>query len=197
MKTVIGYLVQVIRGNGLYMFAFDTRTADGGMLMLPITMEEYHALFPAGEPPLNDCYEVQFEQHDDMIHVTNMFNLAAEVVPAELVPTLTMTKDFDKTGEVFMDIQKHEAALQSRLEEIRKDETLMADLETALATEQAKRAANIKERQSGKGIEALFTAEEVANFSQPDAVPVPGFDLSNMAEDSKPTLSQQGDEGGN
>lgn len=190
MKTITGYLVQVIRGNGLYMFAFDTRTADGGMLMLPITMEEYHKLFPAGEPALNDRYEVTFEQLNDMIHVTNMFNLAAEVVPAELVPTLMLTQDFDKTGEAFMDAQKHEAALQSRLEAIRQDSTLMADLQAALAAEQNKRTENIKARQAGKGIETLFTAEEVAKFAQAAPVKVPGFDLSNTAEESKSTTNR-------
>lgn len=189
MTTIIGNLVQVIRGNGLYMFAFDTHMADGGMLMLPVTMEKYHTLFTAGEPPLNDQYEVTFEQLNGVTHVQSMFNLAAEVVPAELVPTLTMTQDFDTMGEKFMDAQKQEVALKERLDSIRQNSTLMADLDAALQAEQAKRTANIKERQAGKGIETLFTGEEIANFNQPEAVPVPGFDLSNMAEDSKPTMT--------
>lgn len=186
MHTLIGRLVQVAKGNGLYMFAIDTQGEDGGMLMLPMTIEEYYELFPAGEPPLNAQYEIHFEQINDTIHVRSMFNLASEVIPAELVPTLMATQEMESMGTKFMDTQKHEAALEERLQAIRNDESLMTEIQAALAAEQAKREENIKKRQGGTGIEALFTDEEVANFHQPKPEPV--TDYSATAQASQRTI---------
>jgi hypothetical protein len=185
MHTLIGRLVQVAKGNGLYMFAIDTQGEDGGMLMLPMTIEEYYELFPAGEPPLHAEYEIQFEQINGTIHVRSMFNLASEVIPADLVPTLVATQEMESMGTKFMDKQKHDAALEERLQAIRNDESLMNEIQEALAAEQAKREENIKKRQSGTGIEALFTDEEVANFRQPN--PEPFTDFSATAQVSRRT----------
>ena len=116
--TIQGKLVQVARGNGLYMLSVETGRADG-LLVLPATAEQYHLLFPAGDPVLNDHYEITFEQIPEQIKLLSVFDLADEVVPAELVPTLITTQDFDLQGEEFMDTKKEAAALEKRLAAIR------------------------------------------------------------------------------
>lgn len=162
--TIQGKLVQVARGNGLYMLSVETGRADG-LLVLPATAEQYHLLFPAGDPVLNDHYEITFEQIPEQIKLLSVFDLADEVVPAELVPTLITTQDFDLQGEEFMDTKKEAAALDKRLAAIRQDESLMQDIQAEVDQEEKQRLANIKARQEGQGIEQLFTEEEIANMN--------------------------------
>lgn len=162
--TIQGKLVQVARGNGLYMLSVETGRADG-LLVLPATAEQYHLLFPAGDPVLNDHYEITFEQTPEQIKLLSVFDLADEVVPVELVPTLITTQDFDLQGEEFMDTKKEAAALEKRLAAIRQDESLMQDIQAEVDQEEKQRLANIKARQEGQGIEQLFTEEEIANMN--------------------------------
>ncbi|GEP74030.1 MULTISPECIES: hypothetical protein [Weissella] len=162
--TIQGKLVQVARGNGLYMLSVETGRADG-LLVLPATAEQYHLLFPAGDPVLNDHYEITFKQTPEQIKLLSVFDLADEVVPAELVPTLITTQDFDLQGEEFMDTKKEAAALEKRLAAIRQDESLMQDIQAEVDQEEQQRLANIKARQEGQGIEQLFTEEEIANMN--------------------------------
>lgn len=164
-NTIIqGKLVQVARGNGLYMLSVETGRTDG-LLVLPATAEQYHLLFPAGDPVLNDQYEITFEQTPEQIKLLSVFDLADEVVPAELVPTLITTQDFDLQGEEFMDTKKEAAALEKRLAAIRQDESLMQGIQAEVDQEEKQRLANIKARQEGQGIEQLFTEEEIANMN--------------------------------
>ena len=158
--TIQGKLVQVARGNGLYMLSVETGRADG-LLVLPATAEQYHLLFPAGDPVLNDRYEITFEQTPEQIKLLSVFDLADEVVPAELVPTLITTQDFDLQGDEFMDTKKEEAALEKRLSAIRQDESLMQDIQSEIDQEEQQRLENIKARQAGQGIEQLFTEEAI------------------------------------
>ncbi|MCT0485837.1 hypothetical protein [Weissella paramesenteroides] len=162
--TIQGKLVQVARGNGLYILSVETGRADG-LLVLPATAEQYHLLFPAGDPVLNDQYEITFEQTPEQIKLLSVFDLADEVVPAELVPTLITTQDFDLQGEEFMDTKKEADALEKRLAAIRQDESLMQDIQAEVDQEEKQRLANIKARQEGQGIEQLFTEEEIANMN--------------------------------
>lgn len=164
--TMQGKLVQVARGNGLYMLSLDTDNA-GGLLVLPATAERYHTLFPAGDPDLNDRYEVTFEQIKNQITLLNVFDLVAEMIPADLVPTLTTTQDFDLQGDDFMDTKKEAAALEERLAAIRQDETLMQNIQTVVDQEENERLAKIKARQDGQGIEQLFTEEKIAQMGAP------------------------------
>lgn len=164
--TMQGKLVQVARGNGLYMLSLNTGNS-GGLLVLPATAEQYHTLFPAGDPALNDQYEVTFNQTNERITLLNVFDLADEVIPADLVPTLTTTQDFDLQGDDFMDTKKEAAALEERLAAIRKDETLMQNIQTVVDQEENERLAKIKARQDGQGIEQLFTEEEIAQMGAP------------------------------
>lgn len=165
MQTVTGYLVQVVQGNGLYMLAVATRERDNGLLMLPMTAEDYHGMFPAGDPALNDPYEIKFEQNGDEIRLESIFNLTSEVIPANLVPTLVATEDMEVKGQKFMDMKANEAALAKRLDALRQDDSFMADIQRALDEEQAKRQAQIVERQKGQGLESVFTEEEINRFS--------------------------------
>ncbi|HJG84562.1 MAG TPA: hypothetical protein K8V21_04155 [Weissella thailandensis] len=164
--TIQGKLVQVARGNGLYMLSVETGRADG-LLVLPATAEQYHLLFPAGDPVLNDRYEITFEQTPEQIKLLSVFDLADEVVPAELVPTLITTQDFDLQGDEFMDTKKEAAALEKRLSAIRQDESLMQDIQLEIDQEEQQRLENIKSRQAGQGIEQLFTEEEIAQMNAP------------------------------
>lgn len=187
--TMQGKLVQVARGNGLYMLSLDTDNA-GGLLVLPATAEQYHTLFPAGDPALNDQYEVTFNQTKDRITLLNVFDLADEVIPADLVPTLTTTQDFDLQGDDFMDTKKEAAALEERLAAIRQDETLMQNIQTAVDQEENERLAKIKARQDGQGIEQLFTEEEIAQMGAPKTTTPPqGASLSARTQ-----VSAQGEE---
>lgn len=187
--TMQGKLVQVTRGNGLYMLSLDTDNA-GGLLVLPATAERYHTLFPAGDPALNDQYEVTFNQTRDQITLLNVFDLAAEVIPADLVPTLTATQDFDLQGDDFMDTKKETTALEERLAAIRQDETLMQNIQTVIDQEENERLAKIKARQDGQGIEQLFTEEEIAQMSAPKTNTEPqGASLSARTQ-----VSAQGEE---
>ncbi|WP_407124322.1 hypothetical protein [Weissella paramesenteroides] len=187
--TMQGKLVQVTRGNGLYMLSLDTDNA-GGLLVLPATAERYHTLFPAGDPALNDQYEVTFNQTRDQITLLNVFDLAAEVIPADLVPTLTATQDFDLQGDDFMDTKKETTALEERLAAIRQDETLMQNIQTVIDQEENERLAKIKARQDGQGIEQLFTEEEIAQMSAPKTNTQPqGASLSARTQ-----VSAQGEE---
>ena len=96
----------------------------------------------------------------------NVFPVDAEVIPADLVPTLTATQNMELQGEHFMDTQKASAALEKRLDAIRQDDSLMQDIQTELDQETQQRLANIKARQQGQGIEQLFKAEELAQLQQ-------------------------------
>lgn len=164
--TLQGKLVQVAQGNGLYMLTIDTAQAAAGLLELPVTAEQYHSLFPAGDPVLNEEYEVTIQQDAQHMTLVNVFPVDAEVVPADLVPTLTTTQDMELQGEHFMDTQKQAAALEKRLNEIRQDDSLMQDIQAELDQEAEQRRANIEARQQGQGIEQLFTEEELAQMQQ-------------------------------
>lgn len=164
--TLQGKLVQVAQGNGLYMLTIDTAQAAAGLLELPVTAEQYHSLFPAGDPVLNEEYEVTIQQDAQHMALVNVFPVDAEVVPADLVPTLTTTQDMELQGEHFMDTQKQAAALEKRLNEIRQDDSLMQDIQAELDQEAEQRRTNIEARQQGQGIEQLFTEEELAQMQQ-------------------------------
>ncbi|WP_258089101.1 hypothetical protein [Weissella fangxianensis] len=166
LTTLQGKLVQVAQGNGLYMLTIDTAQAAAGLLELPVTAEQYHSLFPAGDPVLNEEYEVTIQQDAQHMTLVNVFPVDAEVVPADLVPTLTTTQDMELQGEHFMDTQKQAAALEKRLNEIRQDDSLMQDIQAELDQEAEQRRANIEARQQGQGIEQLFTEEELAQMQQ-------------------------------
>lgn len=166
LTTLQGKLVQVAQGNGLYMLTIDTAQAAAGLLELPVTAEQYHSLFPAGDPVLNEEYEVTIQQDAQHMTLVNVFPVDAEVVPADLVPTLTTTQDMELQGEHFMDTQKQAAALEKRLNEIRQDDSLMQDIKAELDQEAEQRRANIEARQQGQGIEQLFTEEELAQMQQ-------------------------------
>lgn len=187
--TMQGKLVQVARGNGLYMLSLNMGNS-GGLLVLPATAEQYHTLFPAGDPALNDQYEVTFNQTNERITLLNVFDLADEVIPADLVPTLTTTQDFDLQGDDFMDTKKEVAALEKRLAAIRQDETLMQNIQIVIDQEENERLAKIKARQDGQGIEQLFTEEEIAQMSAPKTNTQPqGASLSARTQ-----VSAQGEE---
>ena len=166
MTTIQGTLVQIAQGNGLYMLSVDTEQAADGLLELPVTAEHYHVLFPAGDPVLNEIYEFTIQPADQQMTLVNVFPVDAEVIPADLVPTLTATQNMELQGEHFMDTQKASAALEKRLDSIRQDDSLMQDIQTELDQETQQRLANIKARQQGQGIEQLFTAEELAQLQQ-------------------------------
>lgn len=166
MTTIQGKLVQIAQGNGLYMLSVDTEQAADGLLELPVTAEHYHVLFPAGDPVLNEIYEFTMQPADQQMTLVNVFPVDAEVIPADLVPTLTATQNMELQGEHFMDTQKASAALEKRLDAIRQDDSLMQDIQTELDQETQQRLANIKARQQGQGIEQLFTAEELAQLQQ-------------------------------
>lgn len=166
MTTIQGKLVQIAQGNGLYMLSVDTEQAADGLLELPVTAEHYHVLFPAGDPVLNEIYEFTIQPADQQMTLVNVFPVDAEVIPADLVPTLTATQNMELQGEHFMDTQKAIAALEKRLDAIRQDDSLMQDIQTELDQETQQRLANIKARQQGQGIEQLFTAEELAQLQQ-------------------------------
>ncbi|CAM4285463.1 hypothetical protein [Weissella hellenica] len=166
MTTIQGKLVQIAQGNGLYMLSVDTEQAADGLLELPVTAEHYHVLFPAGDPVLNEIYEFMMQPADQQMTLVNVFPVDAEVIPADLVPTLTATQNMELQGEHFMDTQKASAALEKRLDAIRQDDSLMQDIQTELDQEAQQRLANIKARQQGQGIEQLFTAEELAQLQQ-------------------------------
>ena len=166
MTTIQGKLVQIAQGNGLYMLSVDTEQAADGLLELPVTAEHYHVLFPAGDPVLNETYEFTMQPADQQMTLVNVFPVDAEVIPADLVPTLTATQNMELQGEHFMDTQKASAALEKRLDAIRQDDSLMQDIQTELDQETQQRLANIKARQQGQGIEQLFTAEELAQLQQ-------------------------------
>ena len=166
MTTIQGKLVQIAQGNGLYMLSVDTEQAADGLLELPVTAEHYHVLFPAGDPVLNEIYEFTMQPADQQMTLVNVFPVDAEVIPADLVPTLTATQNMELQGEHFMDTQKASAALEKRLDAIRQDDSLMQDIQTELDQEAQQRLANIKARQQGQGIEQLFTAEELAQLQQ-------------------------------
>lgn len=166
LTNIKGKLVQVAQGNGLYMLTIDPAQAAAGLLELPVTAEQYHSLFPAGDPVLNEEYEVTIQQDAQHIMLVNVFPVDAEVVPADLVPTLTTTQNMELQGEHFMDTQKQAAALEKRLNEIRQDDSLMQDIKAELDQEAEQRCANIKARQQGQGIEQLFTEEELAQTQQ-------------------------------
>lgn len=166
MTTIQGKLVQIAQGNGLYMLSVDTEQAADGLLELPVTTEHYHVLFPAGDPVLNEIYEFTIQPADQQMTLVNVFPVDAEVIPADLVPTLTATQNMELQGEHFMDTQKASAALEKRLYAIRQDDSLMQDIQTELDQETQQRLANIKARQQGQGIEQLFTAEELAQLQQ-------------------------------
>ncbi|WP_439818058.1 hypothetical protein [Weissella paramesenteroides] len=166
MTTIQGKLVQIAQGNGLYMLSVDTEQAADGLLELPVTAEHYHVLFPAGDPVLNEIYEFTIQPADQQMTLVNVFPVDAEVIPADLVPTLTATQNMELQGEHFMDTQKASAALEKRLDAIRQDDSLMQDIQTELDQEAQQRLANIKARQQGQGIEQLFTAEELAQLQQ-------------------------------
>lgn len=166
MTTIQGKLVQIAQGNGLYMLSVDTEQAADGLLELPVTAEHYHVLFPAGDPVLNEIYEFTIQPADQQMTLVNVFLVDAEVIPADLVPTLTATQNMELQGEHFMDTQKASAALEKRLDAIRQDDSLMQDIQTELDQETQQRLANIKARQQGQGIEQLFTAEELAQLQQ-------------------------------
>lgn len=166
MTTIQGKLVQIAQGNGLYMLSVDTEQAADGLLELPVTAEHYHVLFPAGDPVLNEIYEFTIQPADQQMTLVNVFPVDAEVIPADLVPTLTATQNMELQGEHFMDTQKASAALEKRLDTIRQDDSLMQDIQTELDQETQQRLANIKARQQGQGIEQLFTAEELAQLQQ-------------------------------
>lgn len=166
MTTIQGKLVQIAQGNGLYMLSVDTEQAADGLLELPVTAEHYHVLFPAGDPVLNEIYEFTIQPADQQMTLVNVFPVDAEVIPADLVPTLTATQNMELQGEHFMDTQKASAALEKRLDAIRQDDSLMQDIQTELDQETQQRLANIKARQQGQGIEQLFTAEELAQLQQ-------------------------------
>lgn len=166
MTTIQGKLVQIAQGNGLYMLSVDTEQAADGLLELPVMAEHYHVLFPAGDPVLNEIYEFTIQPADQQMTLVNVFPVDAEVIPADLVPTLTATQNMELQGEHFMDTQKASAALGKRLDAIRQDDSLMQDIQTELDQETQQRLANIKARQQGQGIEQLFTAEELAQLQQ-------------------------------
>lgn len=166
MTTIQGKLVQIAQGNGLYMLSVDTEQAADGLLELPVTAEHYHVLFPAGDPVLNEIYEFTIQPADQQMTLVNVFPVDAEVIPADLVPTLTATQNMELQGEHFMDTQKASAALEKRLDAIRQDDSLMQDIQTELDQETQQRLANIKARQQEQGIEQLFTAEELAQLQQ-------------------------------
>lgn len=166
LTNIKGKLVQVAQGNGLYMLTIDPAQAAAGLLELPVTAEQYHSLFPAGDPVLNEEYEVTIQQDAQHMTLVNVFPVDAEVVPADLVPTLTTTQNMELQGEHFMDTQKQAAALEKRLNEIRQDDSLMQDIKAELDQEAEQRRANIKARQQGQGIEQLFTEEELAQMQQ-------------------------------
>lgn len=166
MTTIQGKLVQIAQGNGLYMLSVDTEQAADGLLELPVTAEHYHVLFPAGDPVLNEIYEFTMQPAEQQMILVNVFPVDAEVIPADLVPTLTATQNMELQGEHFMDTQKASAALEKRLDAIRQDDSLMQDIQTELDQEAQQRLANIKARQQGQGIEQLFTAEELAQLQQ-------------------------------
>ena len=166
MTTIQGKLVQIAQGNGLYMLSVDTEQAADGLLELPVTAEHYHVLFPAGDPVLNEIYEFTMQPAEQQMILVNVFPVDAEVIPADLVPTLTATQNMELQGEHFMDTQKASAALEKRLDAIRQDDSLMQDIQTELDQETQQRLANIKARQQGQGIEQLFTAEELAQLQQ-------------------------------
>lgn len=166
LTTLQGKLVQVAQGNGLYMLTIDTAQATAGLLELPVTAEQYHSLFPTSDPVLNEEYEVTIQQDAQHMTLVNVFPVDAEVVPADLVPTLTTTQDMELQGEHFMDTQKQAAALEKRLNEIRQDDSLMQDIQAELDQESEQRRANIEARQQGQGIEQLFTEEELTQMQQ-------------------------------
>ena len=173
MTTIQGKLVQIAQGNGLYMLSVDTEQAADGLLELPVTAEHYHVLFPAGDPVLNEIYEFTIQPADQQMTLVNVFPVDAEVIPADLVPTLTATQNMELQGEHFMDTQKASAALEKRLDAIRQDDSLMQDIQSEIDQEEQQRLeetqqrlANIKARQQGQGIEQLFTAEELAQLQQ-------------------------------
>lgn len=166
LTNIKGKLVQVAQGNGLYMLTIDPAQDAAGLLELPVTAEQYHSLFPAGDPVLNEEYEVTIQQDAQHMTLVNVFPVDAEVIPADLVPTLTTTQDMELQGEHFMDTQKQAAALEKRLNEIRQDDSLMQDIKAELDQEAEQRRANIEARQQGQGIEQLFTEEELAQMQQ-------------------------------
>ena len=166
LTNIKGKLVQVAQGNGLYMLTIDPAQAAAGLLELPVTAEQYHSLFPAGDPVLNEEYEVTIQQDAQHMTLVNVFPVDAEVVPADLVPTLTTTQNMELQGEHFMDTRKQAAALEKRLNEIRKDDSLMQDIQAELDQEVEQRRTNIEARQQGQGIEQLFTEEELAQMQQ-------------------------------
>ena len=166
LTNIEGKLVQVAQGNGLYMLTIDPAQAAAGLLELPVTAEQYHSLFPAGDPVLNEEYEVTIQQDAQHMTLVNVFPVDAEVVPADLVPTLTTTQNMELQGEHFMDTQKQAAALEKRLNEIRQDDSLMQDIQAELDQEVEQRRTNIEARQQGQGIEQLFTEEELAQMQQ-------------------------------
>lgn len=166
LTNIKGKLVQVAQGNGLYMLTIDPAQAAAGLLELPVTAEQYHSLFPAGDPVLNEKYEVTIQQDAQHMTLVNVFPVDAEVVPADLVPTLTTTQNMELQGEHFMDTQKQAAALEKRLNEIRQDDSLMQDIQAELDQEVEQRRTNIEARQQGQGIEQLFTEEELAQMQQ-------------------------------
>ena len=166
LTNIKGKLVQVAQGNGLYMLTIDPAQAAAGLLELPVTAEQYHSLFPAGDPVLNEEYEVTIQQDAQHMTLVNVFPVDAEVVPADLVPTLTTTQNMELQGEHFMYTQKQAAALEKRLNEIRQDDSLMQDIQAELDQEVEQRRTNIEARQQGQGIEQLFTEEELAQMQQ-------------------------------
>ena len=166
LTNIKGKLVQVAQGNGLYMLTIDPAQAAAGLLELPVTAEQYHSLFPAGDPVLNEEYEVTIQQDAQHMTLVNVFPVDAEVVPADLVPTLTTTQNMELQGEHFMDTQKQAAALEKRLNEIRQDDSLMQDIKAELDQEVEQRRTNIEASQQGQGIEQLFTEEELAQMQQ-------------------------------
>ncbi|MDF8367723.1 hypothetical protein G9406_09075 [Weissella paramesenteroides] len=180
MTTIQGKLVQIAQGNGLYMLSVDTEQAADGLLELPVTAEHYHVLFPAGDPVLNEIYEFTIQPADQQMTLVNVFPVDAEVIPADLVPTLTATQNMELQGEHFMDTQKASAALEKRLDAIRQDDSLMQDIQTELDQETQQRLANIKARQQGQGIEQLFTAEELAQLQQKQQQPTKTVSLSEQ-----------------
>lgn len=130
MEHQIGYFTVTVQKKGLYSMQFVTSGEHKNYIFV-IDAQSYLEFFPAGDPILNDEYEITINQKKDSptgYELLSVVLRAQDYVFSDEISEYEALGLNDELGDKNMDLTKVSKLRQQRLDEIKNDDELMNDL---------------------------------------------------------------------
>ncbi|KRN74788.1 hypothetical protein IV73_GL001065 [Weissella kandleri] len=130
MENQVGYFTVTVQKKGLYSMQFVT-SSDHKNYIFVIDAQSYLEFFPAGDPILNDEYEITMNQKKDSrtgYELLSVVLRTQDYVFSDDVSEYEALELNDELGDKNMDLIKAGKMRQQRLDAIKNDNELMNDL---------------------------------------------------------------------